>query len=81
MDAELFVDVAHVGLDRARGDEQLAGNIPCGQVAREVAKDSKLALAERLGATLVTADARLARATGPRCEMVLVGACGDEPAG
>ena len=40
-----------------------------------------VALAERLGATLVTADARLARATGPHCEMVLVGACGDEPAG
>jgi predicted nucleic acid-binding protein len=40
-----------------------------------------IALAERLGATLVTADARLARATGPRCEMVLVGAGGDEPAG
>ena len=33
-----------------------------------------VALAELLGAPLVTADARLARASGPRCEFVLVGA-------
>ncbi|HEX6257246.1 MAG TPA: type II toxin-antitoxin system VapC family toxin [Euzebyales bacterium] len=38
-------------------------------------------LAEWLAATLVTADARLVQATGPRCGMVLVGAGGDEPAG
>ena len=49
MDAELLVDVAHVGLDGARGDEQLPGDVRCRQVARQVAKDAKLALAERLG--------------------------------
>ncbi|MFC5379426.1 type II toxin-antitoxin system VapC family toxin [Aquipuribacter nitratireducens] len=33
-----------------------------------------VALAERLDAALLTADARLAHAAGPRCEVVLVGA-------
>ncbi len=30
-----------------------------------------VALAERLGASLLTLDARLARATGPTCEIVV----------
>jgi predicted nucleic acid-binding protein len=34
---------------------------------------SYVALAEALGAPLLTRDARLARAPGPRCEIVLVG--------
>ena len=45
--AELLVDVAHVRLDGARGDEDLSRDLGSGEVAREVAEHPYLALGER----------------------------------
>ncbi len=51
----------------ALADDGPDGDSACDPRRRERYDASYVALAERLGATLLTADVRLTRATGPNC--------------
>src|ERR1051325_11042173 len=46
VNVELLVDVAHVALDRARGDEELVGDLLVREPPRYVLQDFQLALAQ-----------------------------------
>ena len=54
VDAELGVDVQHVGLDRGLADEQPGGGLAVGAASGDQAEDVELALAERFFRRLPT---------------------------
>lgn len=68
---QLLADLARMSLTRI-SHRRLTGRIWELRDNLSAYDAAYVALAERLGATLVTGDARLARATGIRCEVVVL---------